>query len=164
LLVVEQVGEAKSKPVTAKFETTLSLFGNNTGIVVPEAVIVELGGGKRPAVVVNVNGYEYLNTVGVMGGQYLVGVSAAVRKETGLRGGDPIRVTLTLADGPRLVELPADFVLALSKSLAAKAFFDGLSNSVQRFHVDNVNSAKTPETRERRIDKAVALFLVGKQR
>jgi hypothetical protein len=154
--VVEQVGEAKSNRVTVKFETTLSLFGNNTGIVVPEAVIVELGGGKRPAVVVNVNGFEYPNTVGVMGGQYLV--------ETGLRGGDSIRVTLTLADGPRLLELPADFVLALSKSSAAKAFFDGLSNSVQRFHVDNVNGAKTAETRQRRIDKAVALFLVGKQR
>jgi uncharacterized protein YdeI (YjbR/CyaY-like superfamily) len=99
-----------------------------------------------------------------MGGQYLVSVSAAVRKETGLRGGDSIRVTLTLSDGPRLVELPADFVLTLSKSSAAKAFFDGLSNSVQRLHVDNVNAAKTAETRQRRIDKAVALFLVGKQR
>jgi hypothetical protein len=93
---------------------------------------------KRRANVVNVNGYEYSNAVGVMGGKYLVSVSAAVRKETGLRGGDPIRVTLTLADGPRPVELPADFVSALIKSSAAKAFFDGLSNSVQRFRVDNV--------------------------
>jgi Bacteriocin-protection, YdeI or OmpD-Associated/Domain of unknown function (DUF1905) len=154
----------KSKPVTAKFETTLSSFGNNTGIVVPEAVIAELGGGKRPAVVVNVNGYRYSNTVGVMGGQYLVSVSAAVRKETGLLGGDSVRVTLTLADGPRPVEMPADFVSALSKSPLAKEFFDGLSNSVQRFHIDNVNGAKTVETRQRRIDKAVAMFLVGKQR
>lgn len=99
-----------------------------------------------------------------MGGQYLVSVSAAVRKETGLRGGDSIRVTLTLTDGPRLVEPPTDFVLALSKSSAAKAFFDGLSNSFQRFHFDNVNGAKTAATGQRRIDKAVALFLVGKQR
>jgi putative transposon-encoded protein len=158
------VKDGNKKPATVSFETTLSSFGNNTGIEVPEAMIVELGAGKRPAVVVNLNGYEYPNTVGVMGGKYLVSVSAAVRKETGLSGGDPIRVTLTIADGPRTVEIPADFAAALGKSAVAKAFFEGLSNSVQRFHVDNVNGAKTDETRQRRIEKAVALFVAGKQR
>lgn len=34
----------------------------------------------------------------------------------------------------------------------------------ERYHVDNVNAAKAPETRQRRIDKAVNLFLDGKQR
>jgi len=39
-----------------------------------------------------------------------------------------------------------------------------LSNSVQHLHVDNVNGAKAEETRQRRIDKAITLFLEGKQR
>jgi uncharacterized protein YdeI (YjbR/CyaY-like superfamily) len=39
-----------------------------------------------------------------------------------------------------------------------------LSNSLQRYHVGNVNGAKSADTRQRRIDKAVALFLAGKQR
>jgi uncharacterized protein YdeI (YjbR/CyaY-like superfamily) len=99
-----------------------------------------------------------------MGGSHLVSVSAAVRKETGLTGGDPIRVTLTLADGPRAVEMPADFAAVLGRVPEAKAFFEGLSNSVQRFHVDSVNGAKTDETRQRRIERAVALFLAGRQR
>jgi uncharacterized protein YdeI (YjbR/CyaY-like superfamily) len=30
--------------------------------------------------------------------------------------------------------------------------------------VDNINAAKAPETRQRRVEKAVALFLAGKQR
>jgi hypothetical protein len=84
----------------------VSAFGNNTGIVVPVKKIAALGAGQRPAVMVILNGYEYPNTVGVMGGKHLISVSAAVRKQTGLAGGDPVRVTLTLADGPRKTDIP----------------------------------------------------------
>jgi hypothetical protein len=146
------------------FRTTLSSFGNNTGIEVPPELIEELGSGKRPAVLVKVNGYEYRNTVGVMAGKYLVSVSAAVRKETGLAGGDPIEVTLTLASEPRPVDVPDDFKAALDREPVAAAFFAGLSNSLQRYHVDQITGAKTPETRDRRVARAVDLFLAGKKR
>ena len=142
----------------------MSANGNNTGIAVPDDVIEQLGHGKRPPVLVNVNGYEYRSTVAVMGGRHLIGVSAAVRAATGLKGGDPIRVTLRLADTPREVDVPTDFADALDAEEPARRFFDELSNSMQRYHVDNVNAAKAPETRRRRIDKAVGLFLEGKQR
>jgi hypothetical protein len=150
------------EPVT--FETTLSASGNNTGIEVPTDVIERLGHGKRPPVLVNVNDYEYRSTVAVMGGRYMIGVSAAVRAATGLKGGDPIRVTLTVADRPREVDVPTDFAAALDAQEPARRFFDKLSNSLQRYHLDNINAAKAPETRQRRIDKAVGLFLEGKQR
>jgi len=153
-----------TEPKTATFETTLTASGNNTGITVPDSIIDQLGAGKRPPVVVTVNGYEYRSTVAVMGGRYLVGFSAAHRQATGLAGGDPIRVTLTVADAPRPVEMPADFAAALDANASARQFFDTLSNSLQRYHVDNVNTAKSPETRHRRIAKAVALFAEGKRR
>jgi hypothetical protein len=146
------------------FETTLTSSGNNTGIPVPEQVIEQLGRGQRPPVVVTVNGYEYRSTVAVMGGAHLIGVSASVRATTGLKGGDPISVTLKVADSPREVDVPADFAAAMGQSVPAREFFDGLSNSLQRYHVDSINAAKSPETRQRRIDKAVALFLAGRQR
>jgi hypothetical protein len=146
------------------FETTLSSTGNNTGIPVPEHVIEQLGHGKRPPVLVTVNGYEYRSTVAVMGGLHLIGVSAAVRAATGLRGGDPISVTLRVADAPREVEVPPDFAAAMEERVPARQFFDGLSNSLQRYHVDNIDAARAPETRQRRIEKAVALFLAGRQR
>jgi hypothetical protein len=145
------------------FEGTLSARGNNTGIEVPEEVVERLGRGKRPPVLVDLNGYEYLSTVAVMGGTYLVPVSAAIRAATGLAGGDPIRVTLRIAERPE-VQLPTDFAEALAVDPAARAFFDGLSESLQRYHVDTVESAKTPETRQRRIEKATSLFLEGKKR
>jgi hypothetical protein len=146
------------------FETTLSASGNNTGIEVPEEIVERLGRGKRPPVVVTVNGHEYRSTVAVMGGRYLIGVSAAVRAATGLKGGDPISVNLKVADTPREVEVPSDFAAAMDEQAPAREFFDQLSNSMQRYHVDNLNAAKSPDTRQRRIDKSVALFLAGKQR
>jgi len=149
---------------SATFDTTVTASGNTTGIVVPAEVIEHLGAGKRPAVLVDVNGYEYRSTVGIVGGTPMIGISAAVRKDTGLAGGDPIHVTLTVADTPREVDVPADFAAALAADDAAGAFFPTLSNSLQRYHVDTINAAKTPETRQRRIDKAVALFRDGKKR
>ena len=153
-----------SKPKNVTFETTVAASGNNTGIVVPDEVIEQLEAGKRPPVLVNVNGYEYRNTVAVMGGRHMISISAAVRNATGLKGGDPVRVTLTVADTAREVDVPADFAAALAADERARAFFEKLSNSMQRYHVDNINAAKSADTRQRRIDKAIALFLDGKQR
>lgn len=153
-----------AKPITATFQTTVAASGNNTGIVVPHEVINQLAAGNRPPVIVNVNGHEYRNTVAVMGGQHMIGISAAIRKTTGLNAGDPIRVTLTVADTPREVIVPADFAAALATSDPAAAFFAKLSNSMQRYHIDNINAAKSAETRQRRIEKAVSLFHDGKQR
>jgi hypothetical protein len=151
-------------PANIAFDTTVTAAGNNTGIVVPENVIERLGAGRRPAVVVSVNGYEYRSTVAVMDGKHMISISAAVRKETGLAGGDPIHVTLTLADTPREVNVSGDFAAALAADPVAGAFFSKLSNSLQRYHVDNINAAKTAETRQRRIDKAIQLFREGKKR
>jgi hypothetical protein len=153
-----------AEPNSATFETTVAVTGNNTGIVVPEEAMKQLAAGKRPPVLVSVNGYEYRNTVGVMGGKHMISISAAVRKATGLKGGDPVRVTLTVADTPREVTLPADFAAALAADEQAGAFFGTLSNSMQRYHVDNIAGAKSADTRQRRIDKAIALFRSGKQR
>ena len=153
---------ADSSPV--RFETTLSSFGNNTGIVIPDDVVAQLASGKRPSVIVTVNGYEFRSTVAVMGKQSLLGVSSAIRKDTGLRGGDPISVALALAEGPREVNVPDDFLVALDAEPPARAFFDALANSLQRYHVDNITGAKTAETRRKRVQKAVALFLDGKKR
>ncbi len=149
---------------SATFETTVAASGNNTGIVVPVEAIERLGAGRRPPVLVDLNGYQYRSTVAVMGGKHMIGISAAVRDATGLAGGDSIRVTLSLAEGPRDVRVPADFAEALAADPEAAAFFARLSNSLQRYHVGNIDGAKAVQTRERRIAKAIALFREGRKR
>jgi Bacteriocin-protection, YdeI or OmpD-Associated/Domain of unknown function (DUF1905) len=153
-----------AKPGQVSFDTTVAATGNNTGIVVPDEIIEQLAAGRRPAVLVDLNGYEYRNTVGVMNGKHMISVSAAVRAATGLKGGDPVHVTLTVADSPREVTIPADFAAALEADGQASAFFGKLSNSLQRYHLDAITTAKSADTRQRRIDKAIALFRAGRQR
>lgn len=138
-----------------RFETTLSQFGNNTGIEVPPSVLDALGGGRRPAVSVTVNGYTFRTTVGAMRGLALVPFSAERRRESGLAGGDAIVVDLELDDAPREVEVPPDLADALEAAGAREAF-DRLSPSARKAHVSNVDSAKAPETRARRVAAILA--------
>ncbi len=153
-----------TKPATVRFETTLTGFGNNTGIVVPPDAIEALGAGKRPPVDVDLNGYRYRSTIGAMKGQSMLSVSSAVRNDTGLVAGDPVTVSLTLNETAREVDIPDDFGAALRRHPGTEAFFAALSNSLQRYHLDQIMGAKSDETRQRRIDKAIQLFLDGKKR
>jgi hypothetical protein len=74
-----------------KFTTTVA--GTTvTGIEVPAEVIEALGQGKKPPVVVSLNGYSYRNTVAVMGGRYMVALSVKHREAAGVAGGDQLEV------------------------------------------------------------------------
>src|SRR5262245_1969960 len=103
--------------------------GNNTGIEAHADVVEALAGGKRPPVVVKVNGFEYRSTVASMGGKFLIPFSAARREESGIIGGDAIDVELTLDTVPRVVEVPDDLKAALDASPAAAAAWEKLSYS-----------------------------------
>ncbi len=153
-------------PPTAKFSATLHQAPGKkaTGIVVPPAVIDQLDAGKKPPVRVTLNGHEYRTTIGIMAGNAMIPVSAAVRKEAGIAAGDHLDIELVVDTTTRTVEKPPDLEAAFAANPAAATFFGTLSNSLQRYHVDNINGAKTPDTRQRRIDKAIGLFLDGKQR
>ena len=128
---------------------------NATGIRVPEANVQELNAGKKPAVVVTVNGYTYLSTVAVMGGEYLLPFAPEHRKASGIQAGDTIEVTLELDTTPRTVEIPALLASALDAA-GVRAKFDALAPSAKKAQVAQVNDAKTEETRARRIEKIVA--------
>lgn len=149
----------------ATFTATLRQDPNGaaTGIVVPSEVLASLDAGKRPPVRVTLGSYEYRTTLGVMAGRTMIPVSAAVRGEAGLMAGDDVEVVLVVDTSPREVDVPGDLAAAMASS-GTRPFFDQLSNSLQRYHVDNVNGAKTDDTRARRVARAVELFRAGKQR
>jgi len=141
---------------TMKFRTTIAVQGNNTGVVVPEEVVTALGAGKKPPVQVTLNGYSYRSSIASMGGQYLISLSKENRGNAGIIGGEELDVDVVVDDQPRVVEPPADFAAALAASPAAQTAFAALSYSNQRRHVLSVEGAKSAETRERRIAKAIA--------
>lgn len=125
-----------------------------TGIIVPPEIVDALNAGKKPLVVMTVNGYSYRSAVANMGGQYMVSFSSEHRAATGLKGGDAIAVEITLDSEPRTVELPADFAEALDAA-GLRAAFDRLAPSHQKEHVRAIAEAKAADTRARRIAKAI---------
>ena len=133
---------------------------NATGLPVPSAVIEKFGAGKRPKVTVTLKGYTYRSTVAVYGGEYFLPLAAVHREAAGVKAGQPVQVTLELDTAPREVEVPKDLAAALKKA-GVRAAFDALSFSHRKEHVRAIEEARAPETRARRIDKAVAMIASG---
>jgi hypothetical protein len=148
-----------------RFQTTI-LQGDKTatGIRIPDEVVEALGAGKRPPIRVTINGFTYRSTVAVMGGAYMVGVSAENRAGAAVAGGDEVDVDIELDTAPREVTVPADFAEALNAEPAARRTFDGLSNSNKGWHVLQIVGAKTDETRQRRIGKSIEALRAGRVR
>ena len=147
--------------ITLKLQST---GGNTTGFQVPDEFLDELGGGGRPKVVVVVDGYEFRSSIAHMGGQYWLGVSSARRTEARITPGQTYDLDVVLDRQERTIEVPDDLAAALAADPAAQAFFDGLSFSNKRWHVEQVTGAKTAETRERRVAKSVQMLGAGRAR
>jgi len=140
-----------------KFTTVIEQSGKTaTGIRVPDEVVVALGPGKRHAVTVTIGRHAYRSSVAPYRGAYMIALSAENRESAGVAAGDEIEVDVELDTEPRVVEVPADFAAALDAQPDARAAFTALSYSNQRAHVLAIESAKTPETRRRRIEAARA--------
>lgn len=149
--------------MSMRFHATLESNGKTaTGVEVPADVVDALGAGKRPAVHVTIRGHTYRSTVAVMGGRFMLGVSAENRAAAGVEAGDELDVELQLDTEPREVTVPDDLGAALDGDADAKRFFDGLSYSRKRWFVLSVEGAKTAETRQRRVDKALEMLRAGR--
>ncbi len=139
-----------------RFRTVLETSGKTaTGIRVPPEVVDELGAGKRPAVNVTINDYTWRTSVAVMDGAFMVGVSAQARERAGVVGGEEVDVDIELDTEAREVVIPEDLAQALSQDAAAAAAFEAASYSNKRRLIIPIDDAKTPETRQRRIQKTI---------
>jgi uncharacterized protein YdeI (YjbR/CyaY-like superfamily) len=91
-----------------------------------------------------------------MRGRYLLGLSNANRHAAGVVTGEKVDIELELDTEPRTVIVPEDFARALDAHPVARSAYDGLPDGRKREHVRAIESAKKPETRKRRIEKALA--------
>lgn len=138
------------------FHTTVVTAGlTATGIIVPEKIMNELGGGGRPLVKITINGYTYRSAIAKRGDRYMFGISADVRQAAHVAGGDEIDVALELDTEPREVTVPPALAQALAKHPKAKAAFEKLSNSKKKLYINPIEQAKTDETQQRNVRKAL---------
>lgn len=138
-----------------KFRTYVEPPEPMHGLEVPAEIVEGLGGGKRPPVVITVNGHTWRSRVAIMRGRCLLGLSKANREAAGVETGEEVEVHLRLDTEPRTVTEPEDFARALDADPAARAAYDRLSHSRKRRHVLAIEAAKKPETRARRIETAL---------
>lgn len=150
---------------TVRFRTTILQTGKTAmGFEIPPEVVEALGAGKRPPVLVTINGYTYRNTVAVLQGRFMIGVSSSHRGPAGVSGGDEAEIDLELDTAPRVLAVPLDFAAALDAAPPARATFDRLSYSNKSWHTLQIDAAKSPETRARRIEKSLAALADGRIR
>ncbi len=147
------------------FRTTLRQEGKTaTGFEVPPEVVEARGGGKRPPVTITINGYTYRSTVFPYTEAFMLPLAAEHRTAAGVKAGDEIEVTLELDTAPRVLEVPPELAAALDTDPQARAFFDGLSYSNKRVFTLSVEGTSNPDTKARRVEKAIALMREGRVR
>ncbi|MFD6162286.1 YdeI/OmpD-associated family protein [Nocardia sp. NPDC060256] len=138
-----------------KFRTHVEPPEPMRGLEVPPEMVAALGAGARPPVTITINGHSWQSRVALMRGRYLLGLSNANRQAAGVAIGDEVEVELELDSQPRVVVEPSDFARALDDDPVARAAYDNLAYSRKREHVHAIESAKKPDTRQRRIEKAI---------
>lgn len=131
--------------------------GGGAYVKVPDEVLGALGGGGRIPVQATFDGIAYRGSIASMGGCMALGVLKQIRSDLGKGPGDSVVVTVTRDDAARTVEVPDDLAAALAAAGAREAF-DKLSFSHRREHVNAINEVKKPETRARRITKAIEML------
>jgi len=99
-----------------------------------------------------------------MGGPPCVPLRRSNREAAGLEGGETIEVRLELDTDKREVVPPADLVKALKAAPPAWERWRDLSYTHQREHVEGIEGARKPETRARRIERAVRMIRVRPER
>jgi hypothetical protein len=132
-------------------------LGGGAYVEVPGEVIAALGGGGRIPVQATFDGVPYRGSIVSMGGCLALGILKQIRGELGKGPGDPVTVTVERDTAERTIEVPADLAEALEAAGMREAF-DALSFSHRREHVQAIEEAKKPETRARRIAKAVEML------
>jgi hypothetical protein len=127
-----------------------------TAITIPFDVKQAFGGGGRVPVRGTINGYAFRSSVFRMGGDsHFMVVNKTMREGAKVKAGQVVSVVMERDDEPRTVAPPADLARALKANRAAREAWDKLSYTHRKEHARAIEEAKRPETRARRIEKAI---------
>jgi bifunctional DNA-binding transcriptional regulator/antitoxin component of YhaV-PrlF toxin-antitoxin module len=150
-------------PETHGFRATIEPAGGGAFVTIPFDV-EEVFGKKRVKVQATFDGVPYRGSIVRMGGpDHMLIVRKDIREAIGKKPGDEVEVTVTEDMEPRTVEVPQDLAAAMAGEPEAERFFFSLSYSHRREYVDWIEEAKRPDTRLRRIAKAVDMLREGRR-
>jgi hypothetical protein len=147
-----------------EFTTTVLRFGEmgeKTGwtyVLIPEELAQQLKPNNRKSFRVKgmLDAYA-IRQIAVMpmgDGSFLLNINADARKATGKRQGSQIRVALELDDSPILP--PDELMECLADEPSAMAYWESISGAHRNYFIKHIESAKTVETRARRVAQSLA--------
>jgi hypothetical protein len=143
-----------------RFVATLYKLGINRCVDVPEEISRALGGNGYIPVFASVQGLIARTTLIPAGnGQHRLFVDGKIRKRLGVDAGDLVGITLRPDKKPSELAVPADVAAALRKNHGAQKAFKAITPALRREFLRWVLNAKRPETRAKRIEKAIPILI-----
>jgi bifunctional DNA-binding transcriptional regulator/antitoxin component of YhaV-PrlF toxin-antitoxin module len=121
--------------------------------------VKEAFGKARPPVCVTIGDVTFRTTIFVYGERSVVGLRRELREAMGVATGDRVRVTVSLDTDERTVDPPLELKRAFAKNRAAKLGWESLSFTHKLEHARAIDDAKKPETREKRVAKAIEMLV-----
>ncbi len=92
-------------------------------------------------------------------GRYRLQLNTALRKAAHADAGDVVSVALRLDRAPRTLPVPPDLRAGLKHHPRARKAFEALAPGTRRQFIQWYDSAKAPETRHRRLHRAIEVLL-----
>jgi len=157
------MSKAQSNPL--QFKTQLVGRGPGgawTYLEVPFSVPEVFGRKGQVPVRATINGFTFRNSLMPRAGVHILGVGKDILAGARANPGDTVQVELAYDDAPRTVTVSADFESALMKYPAQEKAFAALSYSHKKEYADWIESAKKPQTRLNRIEKAIEMLAARK--
>lgn len=127
-------------------------------VAVPFDIEAAWGGRRVPVRALFDASSEVRGTAVFMDGGPILGVTREVRNALGKDVGDSVQVEVARDDDPRTVEIPRDLAVALRARPELAEHFEGLSYTHRKEYARWVTEAKRPETRARRVARAVEML------
>jgi len=152
------------------FTTTILQFGKQgekTGwhyIEIPAAIAQKIKPGNKKTFRVKgmLDNYQFqqIALLPTGGGSFIMALNATMRKAIRKRKGAQVQVKLVEDETP--LKPPADFIECLADEPVAMKFFSGLAKSHQNYFGKWIDSAKTEQTKAKRIAQSVTALSRGR--
>jgi len=157
-LLVIRVGGSR---MSIRFKVRLVQYQNTQvlHVYLPFDVIEAFGTRARLAVKGAINGFPFRSSIFPMGGgKFYMVVNREMREGAKVKAGDTVEFMMEKDDEPRSIATPPDLLKALNARKSVKAVWDKMSYTHRKEYIGSIEEAKKPETRARRIAKAVQMI------
>jgi len=147
--------------MAVRFKVKLEQYQNTQvlHVYLPFDVFEVFGTRARLAVKGAINGFPFRSSIFPMGGgKFYMVVNRGMREGAKVKAGDTVEFAMEKDDEPRSIATPPDLLKALNARKSVKAIWDKLSYTHRKEYIDAIEEAKKPETRVRRIAKAVEMI------